>query len=405
MPWTEVTVMDERLCFIAACLRAEEPMTALCGRHGISRKTGYKWLERYRAEGAAGLSDRSRARQTQSLAIDAEAAAWVLALREERRSWGPRKLLARLALDHPERGWPAASTVGDLLRRKELSRRRGRPAREPGAKQPLVTPVAANEVWSADFKGWFRTGDGVRCEPFTVADGYSRYLLACEPVPRVSATAVRPILIRLFQEHGLPRALRTDNGSPFANRRGLAGLSELSVWLLTLEIWPDRIVPGRPDQNGRHERMHRTLAEEVARPPSASLVAQAERMEAWRWDFNTQRPHEALGQRYPASLWQPSSRPYPETIRAWDYPADHFVRRVNTNGYISWRDQPLYLTEALRGQTVALARRDDGDWWVRFRGFDLAVLDDRNNALRRSGLARSGGPNADQVLSARSAPA
>jgi transposase len=389
MPWTEVSIMDERLCFIAACLRAEEPMGVLCARYGISRKTGYKWLDRYEEVGAAGLLDRSRARRTQSQAIDVETAARVVALRARRPGWGPRKLLARLALDEPDWAWPAASTVGDLLRREGLTRRRGRLEREPGVKQPLVEPLAANEVWSADFKGWFRTGDGVRCEPLTVADGYSRYLLACEPVPRLSVTEVRAILTRLFQEHGLPRALRTDNGSPFAHRSGLAGLTELSVWLLMLDIWPDRIAPGRPDQNGRHERMHRTLAEEVTRPPSASLSAQTERMEAWRRDFNMQRPHEALGQRCPATLWQPSSRRYPEKLRAWDYPADHFVRRVNVKGYIVWRDQPLYLTEALRGQTVGLARHDNGDWWVRFRGFDLAVLHEQSNVLRRSGLART----------------
>jgi putative transposase len=404
MPWTEVSVMDDRLCFIASCLRAEEPMGALCARHGISRKTGYKWLARYQAAGAAGLSEHSRARRTQARAIDAETAAAVLALRAARPHWGPRKLLARLALDHPQRAWPAASTVGDLLRREGLSRRRGKPAREPAA-QPQVAPLAANDSWSADFKGWFRTGDGVRCEPFTVADGYSRYVLACEPVPRVSATEVRPILTRLFQEHGLPRALRTDNGSPFAHRLGLGGLSELSVWLLMLDIWPDRIAPGRPDQNGRHERMHRTLAAEVTRPPAATVPGQQLRMEAWRQDFNTQRPHEALGQRCPATLWQPSPRRYPDKIRSWDYPADHFVCRVNANGYIGWRDRPLYLTEALRRQTVALAQRDDGDWWVRFRGFDLAVLDERSNALRRSGLGRSAVPAAQAAVGARCAPA
>lgn len=404
MPWTEVSVMDERLCFIAACLRAEEPMGLLCSRHGISRKTGYKWLERYEEGGAAGLSDRSRARQTQARAIDPETMARVLALRARRPSWGPRKLLAWLAMDDPAWVWPAASTVGDLLRREGLTRRRGRAEREPGTKPPLVEPLAANEAWSADFKGWFRTGDGVRCEPFTVADGYSRYLLACEPVPRLSVREVRAILTRLFQEHGLPRALRTDNGSPFVHRPGLAGLTELSVWLLMLDIWPDRIAPGRPDQNGRHERMHRTLAEEVTRPPSATLSAQKQRMEAWRRDFNTERPHEALGQRCPATLWQRSSRRYPDTLRAWDYPADHFVRRVSGKGYITWRDQPLYLTEALRGQSIALARREDGNWWVRFRGFDLAELDERSSVLRRSGLARTTGSAVQPSRDDRSAP-
>lgn len=389
MPWTETSVMDSRLCFISACLRGDGSMSALCAAHGISRRVGYKWLERYRSAGAAGLADHSRARHAQSHVIEAATAEAVRRLRAERPTWGPRKLLARLALDHPARDWPAASTVGDLLRREDLSHPRSKPTREPGTLGPQVAAAAANESWSADFKGWFRTGDGVRCEPLTVVDGYSRCILACDAVARVSGEAVQPILTRLFQAHGLPRALRTDNGSPFAHRLGLGGLSRLSVWLLTLGIWPDRIAPGRPDQNGCHERMHRTLQAEVASPPAASLAEQQVRMEAWRQDYNTNRPHEALGQVCPATLWQPSPRPWPALIAVWDYPADHYVRRVNAHGYIAWRDTQLYLTEALRGETVALAQRDDGDWAIRFRAFDLAVLGETTRVIRRSGLART----------------
>jgi putative transposase len=392
MPWTERTLMDDRLCFIAAHRDGVLSMSALCARYGISRKTGYKWLERYAEEGAAGLADRSRARHGQTLSIDAATATLILALRERRPSWGPRKLLARLGLDHPGGEFPAPSTVGDLLRRAGLSRSRPRRGREPGARHPQIEPAAPNESWSADFKGWFRTGDGVRCEPLTVTDGHTRYVLACQAVPRVTAGEVRPILTELFRTHGMPRALRTDNGSPFAHRLGLGGLSTLSVWLLKLDIWPDRIAPGRPDQNGRHERMHRTLGEDAASPAAATLAQQRARFDAWREDFNTNRPHEALGQRCPASLYAPSPRGFPETIRAWAYPADHHVRRVDANGYVKWRERGLYLTEALRSETVALARRDDGDWTIRFRGFDLATLEDASGAVRRSGLARSAQP-------------
>jgi transposase InsO family protein len=381
--------MDDRLCFVAACLRDEEPMGALCARFGISRKTGYKWLDRYEADGAAGLTDRSRARRSQTLSIAAETAATILALREKRTTWGPRKLLGRLALDHPDRSWPAASTVGDLLRREGKSRPRTRITREPATTRPIVEPAAPNDSWSADFKGWFRTLDGVRCEPFTVTDGHSRYILTCQAVAKVSAAEVQPILTRVFQSHGMPRALRTDNGSPFAHRLGLGGLSMLSVWLLKLDIWPDRIAPGRPDQNGRHERMHRTLKQDAADPPAATLAEQQARMDAWRQDFNTNRPHEALGQRCPATLYEPSPRDFPADIRAWEYPADHHVRRVDVKGYIKWRDGGVYLTEALRGEQVALAQRDDGDWTIRFRGFDLATLSDATTELRRSGLGRT----------------
>ena len=389
MPWSEKSVMDSRLVFIVACLRQDEPMSQLCLRHGISRKTGYKWLSRYQAAGAAGLVELSSARQTMTQAMDPTTAASILAFRTRHPTWGPRKLLGRLGTDHPETAWPAASTVGDLLRRHGVSKPRKRQPGEPRRTLTLTDPSAPNESWAADFKGWFRTGDGVRCEPFTVSDGYSRYLLACQAVAQVTAAQVRPILTRLFQAHGLPQALRTDNGSPFARRDGLGGLTQLSVWLLTLDVWPDRIEPGRPQQNGRHERMHRVLREDAADPPAATLAAQQDRLDAWRVEYNTDRPHEALGQRCPATLYTASARTYPASVKVWDYPADHHVRRVIGDGYIKWRDGTVYLSGALRGETVGVAQRDDGDWAVRFRGFDLAVLLERSGDLKRSGLART----------------
>ena len=282
MAWRVESVMDQRLCFIAACLRADEPMSDLCLRFEISRKTGYKWLSRYRDFGAAGLVHLSSARHTAVPAIDPAITGAVVALRKQRPTWGPRKLLARLSLDRPEIVWPASSTIGDFLHREGLSKPRSRRARDPSRKQPEIEPSAANESWSADFKGWFRTRDGVRCDPLTVTDNYSRYLLACAAVPQITTAPVQPILTELFRRHGLPRALRTDNGSPFANRTGLGGLVQLSVWLLKLDIWPDRIAPGRPDQNGRHERMHRTLGEDVARPPAATGAEQQVDFDVWR---------------------------------------------------------------------------------------------------------------------------
>jgi putative transposase len=292
-------------------------------------------------------------------------------------------------MDQPAVDWPAASTVGDLLHREGLSQPRSRRSRDPRPTQPVVEPSAPNESWAADFKGWFRTADGVRCEPFTVSDGYSRYLLACQAVPQTTTAQVRPILIDLFRTHGLPRALRTDNGSPFASRAGLGGLSQLSVWLLKLDIWPDRIAPGRPDQNGRHERMHRTLGEDAADPPAATVAAQQAKLDAWREDYNTNRPHEALGQRCPGTFYTASCRRYPSVIREWDYPADHQARRVAGDGYIKWQNGRIYLSEALRGETIALAQRDDGHWAIRFRAFDLATLTADSGEIRRTGLARS----------------
>jgi putative transposase len=390
MPWAETCVMDNRTAFVAACERGDEPMSQLCARYEISRKTGYKWLARYRTAGWAGLADGSRARHTQALAVPPALAAAVLSLRGRRPTWGPRKLLARLRADQPVMAWPAASTLGDLLRREGLSKPRPRRRTgQPAAAPLLLDPWAANISWSADFKGWFRTGNGVRCEPLTVTDGYSRYVLCCQAVPRVTFAEVQPVLIRVFTEHGLPRALRTDNGNPFARRDGLGGLSRLSVWLLKLDVWPDRIAPRRPDMNGRHERMHRVLREDTASPPAANLVLQQRRFDEWRADYNGYRPHEALGQRCPATLYAASARRYPDPIGGWDYPADHHVRPVIGDGYMVWRDRPVYLSAALRGETVGVARRNDGDWAVRFRGFDLAIVNDVSGALRPVPLSRT----------------
>jgi len=389
MPWARKSVMDSRTIFIAAWLRDEEAMSQLCIRHGISRKTGYKWVERYKAAGVASLTDRSSARHTLVRRIDAATVRLVLGLRQERPTWGPKKLLARLRQDHPEQAWPATSTLGDLLKREGLSQPRPRRPKDERRKPALIEASAPNLSWAADFKGWFRTGDGVRCEPFTVTDGYSRYILGCEVVPQVTFARVQPVLTRLFREYGLPRAIRTDNGNPFARRDGLGGLSQLSVWLLKLDVWPDFILPGRPDMNGRHERMHRVLHEDTASPPAASVSAQQQRFDTWRVDYNTYRPHEALGQRCPATLYQHSPRIFPETIAAWMYPADHQLRKVVGDGYVRWRERTLYLSGALRGETVALARRDDGHWAVRFRGFDLAVVDEESGELRRGRLRRA----------------
>ena len=367
-------------------------MSLLCVRHGISRKTGYKWLDRYKAQGAAGLEDRSCAPLSPARRLPVLVSEPILALRRSRPSWGPRKLRASLARDHPGSTWPAASTIGDLLAREGLVPPRHRRAKAALAGTPQGAPQQANDSWSADFKGWFRTLDGVRCEPLTVTDNFSRYLLVAYAVPQPTFAEIKPLFINAFREHGLPLALRTDNGSPFASRHALAGLTQFSVWLLKLGIWPDRIAPGRPDQNGRHERMHRTLKAEAATPRCADIATQQRRMDDWRVDFNTNRPHEALGQRCPASLHTRSARSYPELLRPWEYPADHHLQRVSRDGYIKWQDSALYVSEALAREQIALARRDDGDWVLRFRSFDLAVIDDDGTKLGRSGLARSGKP-------------
>jgi len=303
--------MDERTQFIARVLAGEDEMTVLCGEYGVSRKTGYKWLGRYIAEGAAGLAERSHAPVQHSQAHDLAVVQAVLGLRQRWPHWGPKKLRVKLVEHHPELPVPAASTIGEWLRREGVVGRSRRRRRCPPYSQPFAAVSAANDVWCTDFKGWFRTGDGRRCDPFTLTDAHSRYLLRCQAVLRPDEANVRPIFEAAFQEHGLPRAIRSDNGPPFASP-GVGGLSRLAVWWIKLGIRPERIVAGKPQQNGRHERVHRTLNQETATPPAASLPAQQKRFDAFRTVYNNERPHEALGQQTPASLYAPAPRRYPD---------------------------------------------------------------------------------------------
>ena len=273
MPWKAKSVMDEKLAFIADCLRGEEPMTVLCERYGISRETGHLWKRRYGAEGAKGLEERSRAPHRHGRATAAELVVRLVEARKRKPYWGPRKLLAVLKKDDPAAAWPAASTVADILRREGLSERRRRRRRPLTVDRPFAAVTAANDAWCVDFKGWFRTGDGSRCDPLTVTDAFSRYLLGLEIVAPVRA-AVEAEMDRLFREHGLPRAIRSDNGPPFAST-GAGGLTRLSARWAKMGIGLERIYPGKPYQNGRHERMHGTLKPEACerrrrRRPSSS---------------------------------------------------------------------------------------------------------------------------------------
>ena len=330
MPWKETCRMEEKLVFVADCLRGELPITALCEDYGISRKTGYKWLGRYREQGPEGLVERSRAPHRHGRSMAPEMAEAIVALRRQRPHWGPRKLRAVLMGERPEAVWPAASTIGDLLRAEGLvsSRRRRRRVAAPG--RPFRAVTAPNDVWCIDFKGWFRTRDGERCDPLTVSDAYSRFLLACVIVPPRTDT-VRVAVERLFKRYGLPLAIRSDNGAPFAGT-GAGGLSRLSVGWIKAGIVLERIEPGQPQQNGRHERMHRTLKAETAKPPAASAGQQQVRFDRFRQDFNDNRPHEALGQQPPAAFYRPSLRPYPERLDEPWYDAWHAMRRVRTTG-------------------------------------------------------------------------
>jgi putative transposase len=365
--------MDQRVAFIADLLRDDWTMTELAERYRISRKTAYKWMDRYEADPAHGLADRSRAPHAHGRAMPAEVGAAILALRRAHPHWGPKKLRAILTAREPNGAWPAASTMGDLLRRAGLSQPRRRTRYLVPLTQPLAAVRAPNDVWTADFKGWFRTADGTRCDPLTVADACSRFVLCCRIVAP-SERGVRPWLERTFREYGLPRALRTDNGPPFATT-GPGRLSHLAVWWLKLGIQLDRIDPGHPEQNGRHERFHLTLQQETTTPPAPTPRQQQRRFDRQRGEFNTERPHEALDQQPPARHYVASPRPYPSRIEEPWYDATHQVRRVRQTGEIRWHGELVFVSEAVRGESVGLAETERGDWTVRFMSVELGRID------------------------------
>ncbi len=320
--------MDKRMQFIAAVLADELSMSEVCEEFGVSRKTGYKFLRRYQAQGPAGLVDRSRAPQRVPWALSQAQAEAILGLRRAHRSWGPKKLRTILQRHAPAQQWPAHSTIGELLRRHGLTaRRQRRPRATPSAR--LAAPVGANDIWGVDFKGWFRTADGARCDPLTATDGFSRYLLCATIVTPPDYQGCRSQFERIFKEYGLPRVIRSDNGAPFASV-GAGGLSRLSAWWIKLGITPQRIAPGRPQQNGRHERMHKTLKAETASPPATNLHQQQQRFDRFRQEFNHERPHEALGQTPPAGHYASSPRRYPAKLEDPHYPADFELRRYVT---------------------------------------------------------------------------
>jgi putative transposase len=384
MPWDGV--VERRLKFVLAVEAGEEPMSWLCEAQGISRKTGYKWVARYRAEGVAGLMDRPSAPKRHGRATPEELAEKIILLRQARPSWGPRKIIGKLEEEHPDVAWPAPSTAGDILKKAGLAGSRRPRRRAPPSPFGLTIPERPNQVWAADYKGWIRLGDGGRCEPLTITDGFCRYLLKLSCGAGTTEAEARPVFEAAFEEFGLPEVIRTDNGPPFAST-GVTGLTGLSVWWIKLGVRPERIDPGKPQQNGRHERFHLTLLEAM-RPPEANRQAQAARFEAFRHDFNHERPHQALGQRPPARFYDRSPRKPPNRPPEPDYPAEAAVRTVRSNGEIKWRGQLVHICSALAGETIAVEEDEAGDWRVRFYDHPLGIIDRKQNRLRRlSGAA------------------
>ena len=317
--------------FVLEQERGLHTMTELCDAYNITRETGYYWLRRYQQGGLEALPDRNRAPRQHPNQTPEEIEEAVLDLRREHMSWGPRKLKRVLEREDRWRQWPAASTIGEMVAREGLVIARKKRRRAPPYTQPFASADAPNRVWCADFKGWFRTGDGERIDPLTITDACSRYLLRCQRVEKTDDERVRAIFESAFRECGLPRAIRTDNGAPFASR-AVAGLSRLAVWWMKLGIVPERIAAGHPEQNGRHERMHRTLKQETASPPAANRRAQQRAFDRFRREYNEERPHEALDMQTPSAVYTRSSREYPARVPEPEYGSALLVRRVVKRG-------------------------------------------------------------------------
>ena len=397
MPWHETSPVEQRVEFVREYTSGLFTMTELAAQYQISRKTGYKWLERYEAAGVDGLRDQSRRPDHSPQATDPELIEALFAQRRRHPRWGAKKLLALAARRAAEADWPSRSTVCTSLKAHGFVHASGRRRTgKAGPPPPLPAITAANEVWTTDFKGEFRTGDGAYCYPLTLRDGFSRFVLRCDGLLNRTTAATQQQFARAFADYGLPDRIRSDNGVPFASP-GLARLSTLSVWWIRLGIIPERIAPGHPEQNGSHEQFHRVLKAETARPPAPTCAAQQQRFRRFLREYNEERPHEALGNEPPSTRYEASRRPFPRHVPPLEYARHMEARRVDVVGNISWRGTHVFIATALAGEYVALEEVDDGIWTVYFATLALARYDERQRLVRPIHLAvntRGGAPPA-----------
>lgn len=382
MPWSESRV-DARMKFIQEYSSGTWTVAELARRHGISRKTAYKYLARFAERGAAGLGDESRARHCQDHQTPAAIERRIVATKRRYPVWGPRKILAVLQRRHPDVDWPAKSTIGDILSRHGLvTPRRRRRDVVPSSRSALAPPDGPNDLWCTDFKGYRLTGLGDRVEPFTLSDAASRYSLACTLVESTSCATVWPVFEQAFRRYGLPRRLRSDNGPPFASA-GLAGLSALSVKLIRLGIRPERIRPGRPQQNGMQERFHLTLQLEAMDPPAITPWQQERLLERFRRRFNKERPHEALDDRVPADVYTRSSRRMPARLPVFEYGSLVPARSVRRDGSVRWAGESFFLSETLAGERIGFAQSSESTWSIRLGPLEVALYDEATRSVLR----------------------
>ena len=380
MPWKGQTPVDLRMEFITRLKRGER-LSDLCTEYGISRKTGHKFKKRFEDAGADGLYDQSRAPRCIPHKTPPEVAELIVAERLRHPTWGPKKLKAVLEARLGHR-LPSASTLGTILVRRGLITRRAFRPRPRAQPTTLRHAEAPNDIWCVDYKGQFRLGDRSYCYPLTLTDQFSRYLLGCDAMAAIDEDQAREAMIAIFAGNGLPRVVRSDNGPPFAST-GLAGLTKLSVFWMRLGITPERIRPAHPQDNGRHERMHRTLKRDTTRPPRRNLLQQQEVFDAFVLEFNTERPHEALDMKRPAELYTPSPRPLPSVLPEPTYPTHDDVVKVSSIGCVRLPGRGrLYLSAALTGQLVGIREEDDGRWLLSFLELDLGHFETDDNTFR-----------------------
>jgi len=377
MPWKETDVMNLRTQFVLRALRGVEPFSELCQEFGISRKTGYKWKQRFFQQGLDGLADQSRKPANSPSRVSEDAVCQIVKLRLAHPTWGPKKLRKVLARSDWSGEVPSESTFKRVLAKADLipPRRRRRTCEQGQRIENRVTPEAPNDVWTIDFKGWWYTRDRARFEPLTVRDDFSRFLLCTQAAADSKTETVQSQMRRVFESYGLPKVIRSDNGPPFASSSAPLGLSRLSAWWLTMGIDLDRIKPGRPDQNGGHERMHRDIAIELEGSAEADRTRQQASLDVWRETFNNERPHEAIGMQVPADLYQVSTRRYePEEVELC-YPAEHLVRKVRRHGGIRLRGMDVHISHALGGHHIGLEPLGPGRFSVWFCRLCLGELD------------------------------
>jgi len=382
MAWKETDVVDSRMMFISEIIKGDSSMAQLCDDFGISRKTGYKWLGRYKEYGPGGLEDHSRAPHHHIQAMSDETRSAILSIKNRFPYWGAVKIDHRLRRDYPGLGhYPCISTISLFLKQHGLVISRKRVLRATPTQSPLTRGKNANDVWCADFKGHFKTGDGKRCNPLTMSDDVSRYLLCCRHVEKTTHDLVKMQFARVFREFGLPLVIRTDNGHPFASH-GLCGLSRLSVWWIRLGIHPERIEAGKPQQNGRHERIHLTLKTQTAEPAASSIELQQRRFDEFMQEYNYERPHESLKMKTPAEIYSGSSRRMPGKLGPVEYAYGFAVRKVGLRGEIFLGGKALFLSEALIGEYIGLEQIEENKSRLWFCDYMLGTLDHESRRVK-----------------------